>query len=943
MKIFILGILFFALSACNVAEQKAIEENTSSQNAQNDKFDITNSGTYVGFSLDETEHDEDDAVDAKIRIYRQGGDTSVGQVVNIQIMESLSSADVNDIVSIEDQDGDNISIPAGVDPIISVTFDPGEKTMNLFFDLNDDSIYEGRELLLLKILPNTSDYEIATHSTYQLNIVDDETPPYYYVANGGVTNNSTIAENADFDLSFVIGPTPTKYPIKFNLTYSGTAKTSEFECDYPVAGSPLPTSVTIPAGSTFETITIEALSDTYAETNENLVVTIDSVTTTPLDELGLAVATFNFYNNLQDHTINVTEASGLSTDVNFGPYCASMNEEDQGTACTITVTLDDEIDEDTFVDLSFSGTATLGQDYRTNKTRLTFLKDQGANQQQSFVITPIDDNFYDAGESLTITLVPSSRLTAGGTNTATIGINDDEAAVTVGFPVGTFSVVEGNSINIPVALNNASQQDIEVNYTISTVPPDSATIGVDHNLSASGTFLISAGNTQSNTTFITFNDSAFDDKEVIYITLTTIASGSATVGASNTLEITIRESGSLPILTFSENAQTVQEGNTLTVTLNTDKISEAGKDYTILLSEVSTDSNDYTYAVGVFNRTFPASSTTDSFTISIDTDSIDEPTENFVLTIISADDMAFGEFTSQYINIIDDTAVPQLDVSTSNAAVAEGSTEQFTLTLDNPSGFDITVPYTLSGTSTEGDDFFLTSGTVTIPKGTASIDIDITPYDDDLYEGTETVILTAGANASKYSLGTDNDSMNITDAQPVPTVGFNGISASGFDAYYDQIEGDIINIPLELDVASSNDIDVTIQVEDKWGATDNCGAKCATIFNYDSIHKNLAQVAVNAVPEASGAQVGTSSTYRITFTGIPTAGTIDIDYNDSTGVYDSTTNISALGIAGADIDATCDNLVNAINNNSNGFIRTELYAFHKSDTNYVDINLVQDF
>jgi hypothetical protein len=37
--------------------------------------------------------------------------------------------------------------------------------------------------------------------------------------------------------------------------------------------------------------------------------------------------------------------------------------------------------------------------------------------------------------------------------------------------------------------------------------------------------------------------------------------------------------------------------------------------------------------------------------------------------------------------------------------------------------------------------------------------------------------------------------------------------------------------------------------------------------------------------------------------------------------------LSALGIAGADIDATCDNLVNAINNNSNGFIRTGALRF----------------
>jgi hypothetical protein len=939
MKILFWGILLIAFSACNVAEQKVVSESTGSQNAQNEIFDLDDSDNFIRFAYPSTTHDEDDTEDARVLVYRRG-DISSPQTVYIQLLESSSSADTGDIVAIEDTLGNNISIPAGTDPIISFTIPADSKQMELFFDINNDSVYEANEFIQLKILDSANEYSIEDYSDFQLTIRDDETPPYYYIANG-ISDNSTINEGgagSDFDLSFVVGPTPTKYPITFTLSYSGTAKASEFECDYPLAGSPLPTSVTVPAGSTLVTVNIEALSDTKAEVNENLKVNIESINTTPLAELDLSPALFSFYNNLQDHTINVTETSGLSTDVNFDPYCASMNENSAASACTVTVTLDDDIDEDTYVDLDFSAsTATLGQDFTTNKTRLLFYKDQGASQQQSFILTPINDNFYDGAENINIQLQPSSRLTAGGTNTATIAINDDEAAVTVGFASGAFSVLEGSSINIPVILNNASQEDITVNYTVSTVPADSATIGVDHNLAASGTFLISAGTTQSNTTFITYNDAAFDDSEVIYLTLTTIASGTASVSGSNTLAITIRESGSLPVLTFSENAQTVQEGNTLTVTLNTDKVSEAGKDYTILLSEVSTDSSDYTYALGVFNRTFPASSTTDSFTININTDSTDEPTESFVMTIITADDMAFGQYTSQYINVLDDTAVPTLDVAASNASVAEGATEQFTLTLDNASGFDINVPYTLSGTSTSGDDYILASGSVLIPKGTASVDIDVSPYDDDLYEGTETIIITLGTNTSKYTLGTASDTMNITDAQPIPTVSFGGVAGGGFEAYFDQIEGDIVNIPIELDIASSNDIDVTMLVEDKWGASDDCDAKCASVFNYDSIHKNLAQVSVSGMDNTSGAQVGTSSTYRVTFTGIPTVGTIDVDYNDSTGTLDSTINITPAMITGADIDAVCDNLVSVINNNANGFVRMELYAFHKADTDYVDI------
>jgi len=936
MNLLILGILTLVISACNVAEQKAVEEVASSQSSSDSKFDIATSNNFVGFRIEQTEADEDQSDDVKIKVYRTG-DALTAQVVNIKIVESASDASVDDITSIKDQSGNILTIPATPDPIISFTFPPNIKNMDLFFDLADDSVYEGRELLTLKIEPNSADYSIQDYSTHQLDIVDNEITPAYTLSSATFTNTSTLTEGgASTPVVIYNWNTPADYNITYNLVYSGSANRDEFECDYPVAGSPLPNSVMIPADDQFLIMNISAKSDTYAENNETLVIDLVSASTTPYDEANWSSASIIFFDSLQKHTVNVTEASGLSNAVNITTTCVPITENSGGT-CTIIATLTDEIDKDEYVDISFAGSATLGSDYQVSKTRMYFYKDQGASQTSSFVITPIDDSNFEGTESINISLSASPGLTLGGSSTTSVDILDNESAVTVGFQLANFSVLEGSNLNVPLALNNPSQTQVDVSYSINTAPSDSAAINLDHNLPSTGTFTIPAGSSTNSTTFLTLNDSVFDDKEVIYLTLTGVTSANATLNANTTLAITIRESGTLPVLSFDSANQTVIEGNTLTVNLSTDKINESGLDYTISINEINTDSSDYTYAPAILNRTFPSGGVTDSFTIAIDSDSTHEPTETFLLTITSAQSMALGSISTQTISVIDNSPLPSLDVAVSNTNVTEGNTESFDLTLSDASAFNIIVPYTLSGTSVSGDDYTLASGSVTIPKGTTTYSINLSALDDNLFEGSETVIITLGTNTSKYTLGTSSDTITIDDAQVAPTVSFGGNSGSGFDSFFEKIEGDIINIPLVLDHPSSNDIDITILVEDKWGATDDCDAKCATVFDYDSIHKNLAQVNVNAMDNTVGAQVGTSSTYRITFSGIPTVGTIDVDFNDSTGAYSGTSGISAAAITGADINAVCDNLVTAINNNSNGFIRSELYAFHKTDTDYIDI------
>lgn len=134
------------------------------------------------------------------------------------------------------------------------------------------------------------------------------------------------------------------------------------------------------------------------------------------------------------------------------------------------------------------------------------------------------------------------------------------------------------------------------------------------------------------------------------------------------------------------------------------------------------------------------------------------------------DGLAVDDFT--LIPLVQgDPVRPVVAVVATDATAAEGETPAntgtFTITRSGDTTTALTVAYTLGGTATNGVDYSELSGTVEIPAGQTSATITITPLDDSLIEGDETVVLTL-ANAADYDLGAASATVVIRDA--VPTV-----------------------------------------------------------------------------------------------------------------------------------------------------------------------------
>ncbi len=112
-------------------------------------------------------------------------------------------------------------------------------------------------------------------------------------------------------------------------------------------------------------------------------------------------------------------------------------------------------------------------------------------------------------------------------------------------------------------------------------------------------------------------------------------------------------------------------------------------------------------------------------------------------------------YARNYSNISGQNAgfVDRLRIISTNACIADfetaehfvqeiDGTVQVKVTLDQPTDSDLMVPFTVSGTASDGADYTLTTNAFTIPAGTNSAVVTVTLIDDGAAEMNETIVLT---------------------------------------------------------------------------------------------------------------------------------------------------------------------------------------------------------
>ena len=111
----------------------------------------------------------------------------------------------------------------------------------------------------------------------------------------------------------------------------------------------------------------------------------------------------------------------------------------------------------------------------------------------------------------------------------------------------------------------------------------------------------------------------------------------------------------------------------------------------------------------------------------------------------------------------------------------------------------------MSGAALNGVDYQLLSGTTTIAAGALGVDVQVTPINDALVEGTETVVLTLAPGA--YGRGAPAMFCLTDDESPSVSVGFPSSSAAGLES------AGTVNIPVTLSAVSATPVTVEYVVD----------------------------------------------------------------------------------------------------------------------------------
>ena len=658
---------------------------------------------------------------------------------------------------------------------VTITIPAGSLTGTVTIDPTDDAIFEGSETVIADITSVSSASGVTENGTQQatVTITDNETIPTVTL-----TGTTTIAENAAgvATLTATLSNAATT-DVTVTIAYTGTA----VGADYTASS----VTITIPAGSTTGTVTIDPTDDALVEGSETVIADITNVTGgNGATESGTQTATVTITDN-DAPTVTLTGTTSIA--------------ENAAGVATLTATLSAAAPTATDITITYTGTA-VGADYTASSVTITI---PAGSTTGTVTVDPTDDLISEGSETVIadITAVTGGNgATESGTQTATVTITDNDApTVTL---TGTTSIAEDAAgvATLTATLSNVATTDVTV-----TIAFTGTAVGADYTAS-SVTITIPAGSTTGTVTVDPTDDALVEGSETVIADITNVTGGNgATESGTQTATVTITDNDA-PTVTLTgttsiaENAAGVA---TLTATLSA--AAPTATDITITYTGTAVGAD---YTASSVTITIPAGSTTGTVTVDPTDDLISEGSETVIadITAVTGGNGATESGTQTATVTITDNDAPTVTL-TGTTSIAEDAAGVATLTatLSNVATTDVTVTIAYTGTAV-GADYTASSVTITIPAGSTTGTVTVDPTDDLISEGSETVIAdiiaVTGGNGATES-GTQTATVTITD-NDAPTVTLTGTTSIAEDA------AGVATLTATLSNVATTDVTVTI-------------------------------------------------------------------------------------------------------------------------------------
>ena len=371
-----------------------------------------------------------------------------------------------------------------------------------------------------------------------------------------ITLQEGLSQNA-FNLAQVAPSTvtllaPTQVNEGGSITYTAVVDNAPLESDLILTLSN-GASITIAAGQTEGTVTVDAPTDDVFVDAETLTVSIDNAQGGNFENLDTSDTASTLVND--------------TTDTVFAQISVDKSSVTEGGEITYTVTLVDANGNpvtlpsgaSVSVALDWSGTASAA-DVDNLPPSVTITGDS----QQSFTVNTINDGVYENSENLSVVIsgvtdVDNSleQLEIGSNNSADTTILDAQDAPVVGIVADQSNVTEGETAAFTVSIDQVADEDVVVNFTYSGVAED----GSDFTGVASVT--IPAGSTSVPLDISTINDGIYEGAEDFTVTIDSVNGADATISPTeSSADTTILDAQNPPSIGNITNVAVSEEGLT---------------------------------------------------------------------------------------------------------------------------------------------------------------------------------------------------------------------------------------------------------------------------------------------------------------------------------------------------------------------------------------------
>ena len=506
------------------------------------------------------------------------------------------------------------------------------------------------------------------------------------------------------------------FDVTVTLSFSGS---TTFPGDYTRSG----TQIVIPAGSLSGTVSVTAVQDTYAETAETIVASIQSLTNASVGSSASATASIANDDGAPAFTLVVSSPTIAE---NGGTTTATIQRNtDPSTALVVNVSSSDTTEASV-------------------PSTVTFAAGQSS---VTFTVSGIDDNIIDGTQSASISVSLAGFTSA----TATVNVTDNDVA---GFvfsqTTGILTGEENEFLTAPNALMAA------VTVRLTSQPTSNVTIALSSSDLTEGTIQ------PSSIVFTTSNwnqpqqisifgvDDFVDDGDIAY----SIITGAAVSSDPN-------YSGLNPVDLSVTNIDNDAAGLVITESAGSTNVSEGGvsDSYTVRLASQPMSNVTVSLGGGGQLATSPGSmiftpanwNVNQTVTVSAVNDLVSEGLHAGTLThTVTSADLLFNSLSPLNINVaITDNDAAALSVSIAPNTISENGGTAIGTVTRNTADLSRAVVVTLISSDTSE----LTVPTfVTIPAGASSTTFTVTAVDDTLLDGTQTATVTAFSNTTGGSL-----------------------------------------------------------------------------------------------------------------------------------------------------------------------------------------------